>query len=349
MNSEREAIITLIDEARASGARQSKACECIGISAKTLQRWSRPESTRDGRLDAKHAPGNKLTELERQRIIKVTNEPEYADLPPSKIVPKLADKGIYIASESTYYWVLKEAQQLSHRQKARPTGPRKKPRALTATGPNQVYSWDITYLPTVVKGIFLYLYLVMDIYSRKIVGWQVHEDESSTLAGDLMTDICQREGIAPNQVTLHSDNGSPMKGATMLATLQELGVMPSFSRPSVSNDNPYSESLFRTLKYTPEYPGRPFFDLLAARTWVQGFVAWYNHKHLHSAINFVTPEQRHKGLDIKILANRKRVYELAKANHPERWSGDTRNWEPVEEVCLNPEKKQSETEKNRAA
>ncbi len=349
MSREREEIMTLVDEARDAGAKQSKACECMGISAKTFQRWCRPDNARDGRLDAKHEPCNKLTELERQRIIKVANEPEYADLPPSKIVPKLADKGIYLASESTYYRVLKEAKQLSHRQKARPTGQRKKPRALTATAPNQLYSWDITYLPTAVKGIFLYLYLVMDIYSRKIVGWQVYEEESSALAGELMTDICQHEGILPDQVTLHSDNGSPMKGATLLATLQELGVIPSFSRPSVSNDNPYSESLFRTLKYTPEYPGRPFLDLLAARAWVQRFVDWYNHEHLHSAINFVTPEQRHKGLDARILANRKRVYELAKSNHPERWSGDTRNWEPVEVVYLNPEKKQSETEGNKAA
>jgi putative transposase len=189
----------------------------------------------------------------------------------------------------------------------------------------------------------------MDIYSRKIVGWQVYEEESSALAGELMTDICQREGVLPNQVTLHSDNGSPMKGATMLATLQELGVIPSFSRPSVSNDNPYSESLFRTLKYMPEYPDRPFSDLLAARTWVQGFVDWYNHEHLHSAINFVTPEQRHRGLDVEILAQRKQVYEQAKSNHPERWSGDIRNWEPVGEVYLNPEKKQSETEEKKAA
>ena len=349
MSAEREAIIDLINEARVSGARQSKACEVIGISTKTLQRWDRPDSRQDGRLDAKHEPYNKLTELECQRIIKVANEPEYTDLPPSKIVPKLADKGIYIASESTFYRVLKAANQLSHRQKAKPTGQRKKPRALTATGPNQIYSWDITYLPTAIKGIFLYLYLVMDIYSRKIVGWQVYEEESSTLAGELMTDICQREDILPNQVTLHSDNGGPMKGATMLATLQELGVIPSFSRPSVSNDNPYSESLFRTLKYMPEYPDRPFVGLLAARTWVRGFVDWYNHEHLHSAINFVTPEQRHQGLDKQILAKRKQVYEQAKSIHPERWSGDTRKWEPVEEVYLNPEKKQSETEANKAA
>jgi transposase InsO family protein len=349
MSSERKEIIGLVNEACGSGARQSKACECIGISAKTFQRWCRPGNAQDGRLDAKHEPCNKLTELERQRIIKVANEPEYANLPPSKIVPKLADKGIFLASESTYYRILKSADQLCHRQKARPTNPRKKPMALTATGPNQIYSWDITYLPTAVKGIFLYLYLVMDIYSRKIVGWQVYEEESSALAGELMTDICQREDVAPDQVTLHSDNGSPMKGATLLATLQDLGVIPSFSRPSVSNDNPYSESLFRTLKYRPEYPGRSFISLLAARNWVQGFVRWYNHEHLHSGINFVTPEQRHKGLDAGILAQRKKVYEQAKARHPERWSGEIRNWEPVGEIHLNPEKKQSETKVKRAA
>ncbi len=349
MNSERKEIITLVSEACESGARQSEACECIGMSAKTLQRWCRPDNAQDGRLDALHDPRNKLTELERQRIIKVANEPEYANLPPSKIVPKLADSGIYIASEATFYRVLKAVNQLSHRQKAKPTAPRKKPRALTATGPNQIYSWDITYLPTAVKGIFLYLYLVMDIYSRKIVGWQVHEEESSTLAGELMTDICQREGILPNQVILHSDNGSPMKGATMLATLQQLGVVPSFSRPSVSNDNPYSESLFRTLKYMPEYPDRPFSNLQAARTWVHGFADWYNHEHLHSAINFVTPEQRHQRLDAKILAKRKQVYEQAKSNHPERWSGNTRNWNPIEAVYLNPEKEPSETGTNKAA
>jgi putative transposase len=157
MSSERKEIIALVSEACVSGARQSEACECIGMSAKTLQRWCRSNNVQDGRLDAPHDPRNKLTELERQRIIKVANEPEYADLPPSKIVPKLADSGVYIASESTFYRVLKAATQLSHRQKAKPTAQRKKPRALTATGPNQIYSWDITYLPTAVKGIFLYL------------------------------------------------------------------------------------------------------------------------------------------------------------------------------------------------
>ena len=348
MSTERAEIIKLIDEARLTGARQSQACKIIGISSRTLQRWQQ-DVTHDGRIDAKHAPANKLTAIERQRIIQTANKPEYADLPPGKIVPKLADTGVYIASESTFYRVLKEADQLQHRQKAKPDRQVKKPRALTATGPNQIFTWDITYLPTQVKGIFLYLYLVMDIYSRKIVGWQVHEEESSTLASGLMTDICQREGIMPDQVTLHSDNGSPMKGATMLVTLQELGVMPSFSRPSVSNDNPYSESLFRTLKYRPEYPEKPFSNLLSARGWVQGFVDWYNFEHLHSAIQFVTPAQRHTGEDIEILAKRKRVYEQAKLEKPERWSGEIRNWKPAAEVYLNPEKQEPGLVEKKAA
>jgi transposase InsO family protein len=349
MKKERKEITGLIKEAQDAGARQSKACESIDISPKTLQRWNRPDNVQDGRLDAKHEPINKLTEVECQRIINVANAPEYADLPPNKIVPKLADKGIYIASESSFYRVLKAENQLRHRQKSKPIRQVKKPRALVATAPNQLYSWDITYLPTSVKGIFLYLYLVMDIYSRKIVGWQIYENESSARAAELMTDICQREGIKPDQVTLHSDNGSPMKGATMLATLQQLGVIPSFSRPSVSNDNPYSESLFRTLKYRPDYPEQPFVGLTAARDWVQFFVNWYNKEHLHSAIKFIAPEQRHAGKDEEILKNRQEIYQQAKLNNPNRWSGEIRNWDVVEEVYLNPVNQKTEIERKKAA
>jgi transposase InsO family protein len=220
---------------------------------------------------------------------------------------------------------------------------------MMATAPNQLYRWDITYLPTCVRGIFLSLYLVMDVYSRKIVGWQVYEHESAALAADWMADICQREGIVRDQVTLHSDNGSPMKGATVLATLQQLGVTSSFSRPSVSNDNPYSEALFRTLKYRPDYPEQPFATLSAARAWVQGFVDWYNHRHLHSAINFVTPEQRHRGEDAAILAQRKQVYLNAQSKHPDRWSGTLRNWEPITVVYLNPEKQNTKMQKDKTA
>ena len=349
MKDERKEIISLIEEAVNAGSRQSKACEIIGLSPKTIQRWSQPDNEQDGRIDAQHEPANKLTEAEYQRIVATANDPEYADLSPSKIVPKLADKGIYIASESSFYRVLKAENQLQHRQKSKPVRQVKKPKALTATAPNQIYSWDITYLPTEIKGVFLYLYLVMDIYSRKIVGWQVYENESSILAADLMKDICQREGIERNQVTLHSDNGSPMKGAAILATLQELGIMPSFSRPSVSNDNPYSESLFRTLKYRPHYPEKPFSGLTAARDWVQSFVGWYNKEHLHSSIKFVTPEQRHTGKDNEILRHRKAVYTQAKLNNPNRWSGELRNWDEIKEVHLNPDNQKTERERKEAA
>ena len=341
MSSERQGILGLIDEARIAGSRLGPACDVIGISAKTYQRWCLASNGADGRLNARQSPPNKLSELERQRLVKTANEPEYANLSPSKIVPKLADNGVYLASESTFYRVLKAEKQLTHRQRSKPAGSLKKPEPLIATAPNQIYSWDITYLPTVIKGIFLYLYLVMDIYSRKIVGWQVYKEESSSLAADLMTDICKRENIEKNQVTLHSDNGSPMKGAIMLSTLQALGVIPSFSRPSVSNDNPYSESLFRTLKYRPEYPDKPFEDIQAARNWTSGFVSWYNNEHLHSAIQFVTPAQRHRGEDTEILKNRRQVYENAKRRTPNRWSGNIRSWTPVAEVNLNPGKGKS--------
>lgn len=349
MKSERIEIVELINQARISGARQAKACEAIGISTKTLQRWERPDNGQDGRIEAQHEPKNKLSELERQRVLKVANEAEFASLPPSQIVPKLADKGLYIASESTFYRLLNENNQLKHRDKNKPARKVVKPQALTAIAPSQIYTWDITYLPSQVKGVFFYLYLVLDIYSRKIVGWQVHSEELSALAADLMTDICQREGIERDQVTLHSDNGSPMKGATMLATLQELGVVPSFSRPSVSNDNPYSESIFRTLKYRPEYPEKCFADLDAARDWVKGFVQWYNNDHCHSGIKFVTPAQRHSGKDVEILAQRKQVYQKAKTQNPERWSGEIKNWDQIKEVYLNPEKGKSEVRENKAA
>lgn len=348
-SADRQVIMALIKEASDAGARQKMSCDIIGISAKTLQRWSNLKTNKDGREDALHLPQNKLTKLERQRILKVVNEMAYAHLPPSQIVPRLADKGLYIGSESTIYRILQEEKLLKHRSNSKPARAIIKPRALTATGPNQVYTWDITYLPTSIKGSFFYLYLVLDIFSRKIVGWQVHTEELSALAADLMTDICTREKVKKDQVTLHSDNGSPMKGATMLATLQELGVVPSFSRPSVSNDNPYSESIFRTLKYRPEYPEKAFEDIDSAREWVIGFTKWYNEEHRHSGIKFVTPDERHQKKDDGILLNRICVYNTAKAQNPSRWSKEIRNWDLIKEVKLNPEKSKDEKKEQKVA
>jgi putative transposase len=333
-------VMDLVAAAVLAGARQERACNLISLSERTLQRWKidRVNGDEDGRPARLQSPKNQLSLLERQRLLAVANSAQFGHLPPSQIVPRLADEGRYIASESTFYRVLKTEKLLQHRGAEQPRKPRSKPRALQATAPNQLFSWDISYLPTEIKGIYFYLYMFIDIFSRKVVGWQVYEVESSALAGEVMRDICARENIAPNQVVLHSDNGSPMKGATMLATLQSLGVMPSFSRPAVSNDNPYAESFFKTLKYCPAYPQHPFKDLLAAREWVGTFMQWYNEEHRHSGIKFVTPAERHAGLDTALLNNRAAVYEVAKVKHPERWSGATRNWKPILVVHLNPDK-----------
>jgi len=188
--------------------------------------------------------------------------------------------------------------------------------------------------------MFFYLYLVVDVWSRKIVGWDVYEEESSALASALFERTCAALERDPKTLKLvvHADNGGPMKGATLAATFDRLGVQPSFSRPHVSDDNPFSEALFRTLKYRPEYPTRPFASVEDARQWVAAFVAWYNTAHLHSSIRFVTPEDRHSGRELDLLAGRKKVYEAAQAAHPERWSRTTRCWAPVATVYLNPEK-----------
>ena len=335
---DRRETVALVDDAVCAGARQTKACGVVGISLRTYKRWTTEGMVKgDGRTTAQRpAPANKLSSIEEEQIIATCNSPEYASLPPSQIVPALADCGVYLASESSFYRILRKVGQLEHR--GRTQRPRKveRPGSFLAEKPNQVWSWDITYLASNIKGLFYRLYMVMDIYSRKIVGWEVHTEENSMHAATLIEKACLAEGIKRQQLVLHSDNGSPMKGATMLAKLQQLGIMPSFSRPSVSNDNPYSESLFGTLKYTPAYPGRPFEGLDTARQWVQRFVRWYNYQHHHSGLKFVTPDEHHRGKDKAILEQRKIVYEAARTLHPERWSQETRNWEPVDGVWLNP-------------
>ena len=255
---------------------------------------SKGEITVDKRPDAiRPEPSNKLSEEERQTILNTCNEPEYANLPPSQIVPTLLDEGIYHASESSYYRVLKAADQLHHRGRSQAPKNVGKPTSYTACKANELWSWDITYLASTVKGQFYY--------------------------------------------------------QTMKAKMEELGVLPSYSRPRVSDDNPYSEALFRTLKYRPEWPSSGFISLEAARDWVQTFVDWYNNKHRHSKINFVTPAQRHRGEDKAILASRKLVLEKAKKANPLRWSREVRNCQPAGPVSLNPEKESINSEQQNVA
>jgi transposase InsO family protein len=271
----------------------------------------------------------------RKEIIQIVNSVEYKDLTPWKIVPKLVDeKGVYIASESSFYRILKEEKLLAHRGRSK-AKTMERPAPLIAKGPNEIWSWDISYMKGPIRGQFYYLYMFMDIFSRKIVGYGVYETESMELSAALVDKICKKENIKKDQLILHSDNGGPMKGSTMLVKLYDLGVVPSFSRPSMSDDNPYSESLFKTVKYCPEYPVKGFSSLEEARKWVKNFVNWYNNEHLHSGIKFVTPSQRHEGTDKKILENRKEVYKNAKLKNPIRWSGEIKNFDWIEEVSLN--------------
>lgn len=310
----------------------------MGLTVRTFERWKKYGDT-DLRKGAKRNISNKLSQEERQIILETVNLPEYRDLPPCQIVPQLADKGIYIASESSIYRILREEKQLAHRGLPKPVR-HHKPAAHTATAANQLWSWDITFLSSQVQGIYYYLYLMMDIYSRKIVGWSIHNTQTAEHAANVVQQACLDENIQRDQVILHSDNGAPMKGVTMLVMLEKLGVVPSFSRPSVSDDNPFSEALFKTLKYRPEFPmAQKFETIFHARTWVVKFVDWYNNIHMHSGLKFITPNQRHNGDDKGIIEKRHNVYQLAKAKNPQRWSKATRNWSLPSMVTLNADRK----------
>lgn len=343
--------ITLIREAEAAGCRLHLACAELDICIRTFQRWVRDGDAAvvaDRRTtNARSTPGNKLSEEERAQILVVVNSGEFASLPPSQIVPALADQGVYLASESSMYRLLKEKQMQHHRGRA------KKPsnRVVTshlATAPNQVWSWDITWLPAEIRGKYFYWYMILDVFSRKIVGHEVHEAEAAELASLLMRRASLSEGLAGRPLVLYSDNGSSMKGATMLATLENLGVAASFSRPRVSNDNPFAESLFRTCKYRPDYPTKPFLSLEDAQAWMLKFVRWYNQDHKHSGLKFVTPTQRHDGTSTAILAQREQIYCEAKRRNPRRWTQQTRNWKLKDEVWLNPERIQPQDLKHAA-
>jgi putative transposase len=324
-----------------SGCRRALACREAGLDPRTVQRWRRaPDGGEDRRRGPHSSPRRKLSDAERATLVETATSPEFRNVSPKQIVPRLADQGIYLASESSIYRVLHAQNLMAHRA---PTKPRRahRPDELIATGPDEIWSWDITYLPSQVRGQFFYLYLFVDVWSRRIVKAVVHAEESTGHAGLALAEACAEHQVQPQVLTLHADNGSPMKGSTMLATMQSLGVVPSFSRPSVSNDNPYSESLFRTLKHTPAYPRKPFATVDEAWAWVERFVAWYNYEHRHSAIGFVTPDERHRSLDIHILAARREVYERARRRHPERWSRHTRQWDAPAAVTLNPRDSQT--------
>ena len=275
----------------------------------------------------------KLTATEKKEILDTACSNRFADTNPYQIVAILLEEGTYIASPSSFYRVLRDHDLIHHRRKGRPGNRKAAPSELIATGPNQVWSWDITWLKTAVSGIFLYAYVIIDVWSRKIVGWEVHLTESDEIAAALFKRLASEQDL--HGVRLHSDNGNPMKGSTMIMMLYSLGILPSFSRPRVSDDNAFSESLFKTLKYTAGFP-KYFSDLVHARCWMADFVNWYNDKHRHSGIGYITPNQRHSGMGNEIMTKRNTTLLKAHESRPERWSRKPSLWNETEIVYLNP-------------
>ena len=340
---DRQRLAQEIDAAHLAGARLSLACETAGIDVRTLQRWKASDGLKSGdrRPTApRPTPAHALSASERAEVLRVANEPRFADVPPARIVPMLADEGVYVASESTFARVLREQGQNAHRGRAKAPRPSRAPTTHIARAPREVWCWDMTYLPADVIGRWFYLYLILDVYSRKIVGWEVHDTDDADHAAYLARRTALAEGIAAlkTKPVLHGDNGATLKATTVLAMLNWLGVKPSYSRPRVSDDNAYAEALFRTAKYRPEFPTKGFLSLDDARNWAAAFVHWYNFEHRHSGIRYVSPAARHAGQDKDILAARHDLYLQARNRNPSRWSGPTRDWSHIPAVALNPER-----------
>lgn len=286
---DRQTLTAVITQACAEGARLEPACALAGLDARTLQRWRAEDGqVREDRRPAavRPPPAHALSAAERARIVAVANEPRFADLPPARIVPALADEGVYLASEASFHRVLRAEGQMTRRGRARPPRTSGPPRTHVATAPGQVWCWDVTFLPAAIRGRWFYLYLILDLFSRKVVGFEMHETDSADHAAHLVRRTALAEGVHASVVrpVLHGDNGATLKGTTVLAMLHWLGITPSHSRPRVSDDNAYAEALFRTAKYRPEFPAKRFADLEAARAWAMRFVHWYNHEHRHSGM-----------------------------------------------------------------
>lgn len=324
-------LVQYIQEAMADGARVKKACECLHISYRSYLRWKNGQ-TKDGRKGAvKHVP-RKLSIEEEQVFLKEANSKEFRDKTPGQIVATLLERGIYYASERTLYRILKKHKALGHRRNSRAPVKSKKPQELVADAPNQVWTWDITWLPTSIKGIFLFAYVIIDIFSRKIVGWSVEDEESPELAKALFRRTLQVQKNKPKFV--HADNGGPMKGLSLVAFLTTLQVNLSYNRPRVSNDNPFIESFFGSMKNHVKYP-KCFQDIESSRRWFADFIHWYNNLHQHSGIGYVTPEQRHTGQDLEILDTRQRTLEIAAKENPQRFVKGPRNLLISRRVILN--------------
>jgi len=259
---------------------------------------------------------HRLTSEEEQKFYEIATSPRFMDQTPEQIVAILSQEGTYHASPSTLYRILRKRNAHAHRQESRKPRKGSRPEKIEVTGPNQVWAWDITWLKTEVEGLFKYAYTIIDLFDRSIVGWTIEDSESDEHAMRLFTRVIRELGVCPKIV--HADNGNPMRGATLAVFLDSLMVTRSYSRPRCSNDNAYIESWHKTLKYTVGYPKR-FTSMDHARSWFADFIHWYNTEHLHSALGYVTPDQRRRGLAEAIYTERNRTLALAMSKNPLRW------------------------------
>lgn len=308
------------------------ACEDLGVSRATFYRRQRPKT---GHQQSRPTPARALSEKEQDNVFHTLCSERFVDRSPAEVVATLLDEGVYMCSERTMYRVLDSRAAVQERRPQLNHPEYKKPE-LMATGPDQVWSWDITRLLGPKKWTYFYLYVILDIFSRYVVGWMVGTRENSALGGRLIQQSCLKHGVQPQILTLHSDRGSPMTSQCTAQLLADLGVTRSLSRPQVSDDNPFSEAQFKTLKYHPSFPGR-FEDQNQAKTFCRSFFPWYNTEHRHGGISMLTPYQVHFGLADQIIAGREAVLHEAWAAHPERFVSGMPKPEPLPEaVWINP-------------
>jgi len=310
-----------------------RACNALGFSRATLYRRTAPPPTPELRVPA--PSHRKLAASECQAIIDTLHSPEFVDQPPHEVYAALLSRGVYLASIRTMYRVLAALGETQERRRQRAAQTHAKP-SLTARAPNQVWTWDITKLPTHVAGVFLCAYVIIDLFSRYIVGWLVAERESKQLAELLFAETLDRHGVVPGQLVVHADRGSTMKSSTLADLFAALGVTRSFSRPHVSDDNAFSEAQFKTLKYQPDYPER-FTGREHGRAWMQQFVGWHNDEHHHSGLSLFTPADVFHARVPEVAARRQAALDAAYALHPERFPhGPPRVTLPPNEVSINP-------------
>ena len=310
------------------------ACRAFGVPRASLYRRRQQEAA--PRAPRRRPPSHRaLTEVERQEVLDVLHSERCLDQAPAQVAAALLDEDRYLCSVRTMYRILDANQEVRERRNQRRHPVYEKPELL-ATGPNQVWSWDITKLKGPRKWTYYYLYVILDIFSRQVVGWMVADCESSSLATKLIRESSDKHGIEPDQLTLHADRGSSMKSKAVALLLADLGVTKTHSRPHVSDDNPFSEAQFKTLKYRPGFPER-FGCIQDAKAFCRDFFGWYNNVHYHSGLNWLTPATVHYGRADHVLQRRQHALDRGRREHPERFVNAPRTIAgPPEEVWINP-------------